>query len=193
MEWLGGELGLALMGVLVFVDAMLVVMPGEIAVTALGSLAVSHGSPSLALVIVVAAVAAWSGDITCYIVGRVAGAQRWPWMRGRRARWALEWARRRLERGMASVLFAARFVPFARLAVNLSAGASRVPTGRYLALAGAAATGWAVYQAAIGAIVTRLVPGGPVVAILVSITVALALGAGIDAVVSSTQRTRRDR
>ncbi len=40
-----------------------------------------------------------------------------------------------LVRRTAPALFTARFVPFARLAVNLTAGASRVPAARYLAVA----------------------------------------------------------
>jgi uncharacterized membrane protein len=54
----------------------------------------------------------------------------------------------------------------------------------------AAATGWAVYQAAVGAIVARLVPGGPVVAVLISIAVAIALGIIIDLIVTRLSPAR---
>jgi len=183
-DLLGGPGALVLMAALVYADALLVVVPGEVAVTTLGALTVSSGEPPLTAVIAVAALAAWLGDLTCYLLGRVVGTNRWRWMRSSRVRAALKWAERRLDRGTASVLFTARFVPFARLAVNLVAGASRVHALRYLALAALAATGWAAYQSAIGAVVATLVPGGPVVAVLVSIVVALALGALIDAVLS---------
>nr|WP_321182050.1 hypothetical protein [Microbacterium barkeri] len=82
--------------------------------------------------------------------------------------------------GTATVLFTARFVPFARLAINLVAGASRIHPPRYLGLVALAATGWALYQAAVGAVVASVVPGGPLVAVPVSIVCAVGLGLLID-------------
>lgn len=171
---------LMLMSLLVVGDAFFVVVPGEVAVTALGAIAVTTGSPPLWAVVVCAAVAATVGDACCYLIGRSVGTQRWRWMRVPRVQQALAWARRRLDGGMATVLFTARFVPFARLAINLVAGASRIPPPRYLALVALAATGWALYQAAVGAAVAAILPGGPLVAVPVSIVLAIGLGALID-------------
>ncbi|HIE60121.1 MAG TPA: hypothetical protein EYQ02_00020, partial [Microbacterium sp.] len=172
----GSAWALPLMFALVLADSLLVVVPGEVAVTAFGALAVTVGSPPLLGVVVVAAFAAFLGDMLVYIVGRSVGLNRWAWMRGRRVSAAIRWAHRRLHRSSATVVFTARFIPFARLAVNLTAGASKVPAPRYLALVAGAAAGWALYQAAVGAVVARLVPGGPVVAVVISIAVAIALG-----------------
>lgn len=174
--------------VLVFGDAFLVVIPGETAVTAFGALAVSQGVPLLWAVIVVAAAAAVCGDALCYLVGRTIGLERWRWMRRPRVQAAFGWARARLERRAALVLFTARFIPFARLAVNLTAGATRVPAPRYLAIAGAAALAWAAYQALIGAVVAAILPGGPVTAVIVSVVVAVGLGVAIDAVLARRLR-----
>lgn len=178
------------MAVLVFADAFLVVIPGEAAVTAFGALAVSHGTPPLVGVVLVAAAAAFAGDACCYLVGRTVGVERWAWMRRPRVRAALDWARARLERNAAVVLFTARFVPFARLAVNLAAGAARVAPARYLGVAAVAALAWAAYQAVIGAIVAAVVPGGPVVAVFVSIVVAVGIGVGIDLVLARRAKRR---
>ncbi|MFJ4252856.1 DedA family protein [Microbacterium sp. NPDC090003] len=186
---LDGPWALAVMCLLVFGDAFLVVIPGEVAVTALGAASVSTGAPPLWAVIACAAVAAALGDIACYLIGRFVGTERWRWTRAPRVRRALDWARRRLDGGMATVLFTARFVPFARLAINLVAGASRAHPPRYLALVTMAALGWAAYQASVGAAVAALLPGGPIVAIPVSIAVAVGLGLLIDLI---TRRSRRD-
>ena len=186
-ESLTGPWSLVLMSALVLGDAFFVVLPGEIAVTALGALAVSTGAPPLWSVIVCAAVAAAIGDGCCYLIGRVVGTERWRWMRAPRVQQALGWARRRLDAGTATVLFTARFVPFARLAINLVAGASRIHPPRYLALVTVAATGWALYHAAVGAAVAAVVPGGPLVAVPVSIVFAVGLGVLIDRI---TRRTR---
>ena len=175
---------LPLLFVLVLGDAFLVVIPGEAAVTALGALAVSQGEPMLAAIVLVAAAAALAGDGVCYLVGRTIGLERWRWMRAPRAQAAFAWARVRLERRAALVLFTARFIPFARLAVNLTAGATRLPAPRYLAVAGLAALAWALYQALVGAAVAALVPGGPVVAVVVSVVFAVGLGLAIDAVLA---------
>ncbi|MEV4667076.1 DedA family protein [Microbacterium sp. LWO12-1.2] len=184
---LTGPWSLALMSVLVLGDAFFVVVPGEIAVTALGALAVSTGTPPLWAVITCAAVAATLGDVCCYLIGRQVGLERWRWMRAARIQQTLGWARRRLDSGTATVLFTARFVPFARLAINLVAGASRIHPPRYLMLVTLAATGWAAYQAAVGAAVAAILPGGPLVAVPVSIAVAVGIGLLIDVI---TRRVR---
>lgn len=190
---LTGPWGLLLMAALVIGDAFTVVIPGEIAVTAVGALAVQTGHPPLWVVIAVAAVSALIGDASCYLIGRRVGTERWRWMRHPRVRAAVAGARRRLDRGTATVLFTARFIPFARLAVNLVAGAAHTPPVRYLALATVAATGWAAYQAALGAAIALLLPGGPVVTLLVSAGAAVGLGLLIDVAVSRARSSSRSR
>jgi membrane protein DedA with SNARE-associated domain len=176
---------------LVALDAFLVVIPGETAVTAFAALGVASGTPPLAAVVGIAAGAAFLGDALCYLIGRRVGLERWGWMRAPRAQSAFAWARTRLDRSTAAIVFTARFIPFARLAVNLTAGASRVPAPRYLAIASVAATGWAAYQSFVGAIVAWIIPGSTVVAVLVSIGVALALGVAVDGLLARRVGTRR--
>jgi len=185
-----GPWGLAVMALLVFGDAFLVVVPGEIAVTALGALSTSTGTPPLWAVILCAAAAAACGDLLCYGIGRWAGLERWRWMRDERLQRAQRWARGRLEAGTAVVLFTARFIPFARLAINLVAGATRIPFARYLGLVVLAATGWATYQAAIGAVFAAIFPDAPIVSVLISIVVAIGLGALIDLIIRRRSRGR---
>ena len=187
-EVLASPWSLAVMSLLVVGDAFVVVLPGEIAVTALGAVAATTGTPPLWVVVACAALAAVAGDTCCYVIGRLVGTERWRWMRGPRMQRALGWAARRLEHGAATVLFTARFVPFARLAVNLVAGASRLPAGRYLAFVGLAATGWALYQAAVGAVIAAVVPGGPLITVPLSVAVAVALGVVIDRVTARPSR-----
>ncbi|WP_438353324.1 dienelactone hydrolase family protein [Microbacterium sp. CJ88] len=180
----GSPGALPLLFALVLGDAFLVVLPGEAAVTAYAAISVSQGVPPLVAVIGVAAAAAMTGDFICYTVGRLVGLDRWAWMRRPRVARAFGWARERLERSTASVLFSARFIPFARLAVNLTAGAGRMPFGRYGLFAGGAAVLWAIYQAFIGAAVAQLIPGAPLLAVVISIVVALSVGALLDVVLT---------
>ncbi|WP_243076788.1 DedA family protein [Microbacterium sp. SS28] len=191
-DWLtalaGSPVALPLLFALVLGDAFLVLVPGEAAVTAFGALAVSTGAPPLVAVVTVAALAAGCGDACCYLVGRRVGLHRWRWMRAARTQAAFAWARTRLDERTALVLFTARFIPFARLAVNLVAGASRLPAPRYLAVAGGAALAWALYQALLGAAVAAILPGGSVVAVAVSVVVAVGIGLGLDAVLARSRR-----
>ncbi len=173
---------------LVLGDAFLVVLPGETAVTAYAALAVSAGQPALVAVILVAAGAALTGDISCYLIGRRVGLTRWAWMRRPRIVSAFAWARRRLDRSTAAVLFSARFIPFGRLAVNLTAGAGRLPAPRYVLFASGAALLWALYQAIIGALVAQLLPGSTAFAVVISIAVALLFGLALDAVLARRWR-----
>lgn len=173
---------------LVLGDAFLVVIPGETAVTAYAALSVSHGQPPLVAVIAVASAAALSGDVICYLIGRRVGLERWVWMRRPRVVAAFGWARDRLDRSTAAVLFSARFIPFGRLAVNLTAGAGRVAAPRYILFAAGAALVWALYQAFIGALVARLLPGSSVLAVVVSIVVALMAGLVLDALLARRWR-----
>lgn len=77
--------------VVVLADAFLVIIPGEVAVTAIAALSASTGQPWLIAVIGVAAAAALSGDLACYAIGRRAGLERWRWMRHPRAVRAFSW------------------------------------------------------------------------------------------------------
>lgn len=190
VDLLSGPWGLGLMSVLVLGDAFTVVIPGEVAVTVMAALSVAVEEPALWAVIACAAAAAAAGDLLCYGLGRMLGVERWRWMRAPRMRRARRWAQARLESGTAVVLFTARFIPFARLAVNIVAGATRVPLPRYAALIVLAASGWAVYQAGIGATVAAIVPGAPLVTVLISVGVAVALGVLIDLGVNAFSRRR---
>jgi membrane protein DedA with SNARE-associated domain len=94
------------------------------------------------------------------------------------------WAKRRLARSTAAVVFPARLIPFARIALHLTAGAARLPAPRSRGLCALAACAWAVYQSFIGAAMARLLPAYPVAAVLLSIAIALLVGWALDAVLT---------
>jgi DNA/RNA endonuclease G (NUC1)/membrane protein DedA with SNARE-associated domain len=186
----GSAAALPVLFALVLADAFLVVVPGEAAVTAFGALAVASGAPPLVGVVGIAAAAAFCGDAACYLIGRTVGLDRWRWMRHPRVSATLVWAARRLDQRAASVLFTARFIPFARLAVNLTAGAARMPAVRYLPLVAAAGLVWALYQSVIGAAVAHVLPGSPLAAVVVAVALALGIGFGVDLLIASRARRR---
>ncbi|MFE5673346.1 DedA family protein [Agromyces sp. NPDC056523] len=175
---------------LVVGDAFLVVLPSETAVVALGALAGATGEPPLAAVVATAAVGAVAGDLTCYAIGRGVGTERWAWQRRPRVAAAIARVRATVERRTAVLVFTARYIPFARIAVNLAAGAARIPLGRYALLSLAAGIGWALYNTAVGSLVGAAIGDRPFVAIGVSVAVAIALGLTVDAAFRLATRRR---
>lgn len=175
-------LPLALYG-LVVADAFLVILPSETAVVALGALAAASGSPSPVLLVAVAAVGALTGDLAVFAIGRAAGFDRWAWMRRGRVGAALARVRSTIQSRPAVLIFTARYIPYARIAVNLAAGASGLPLRRYLPLAALAGVAWACYNVAVGALFGGALPGQPVLAIALSVVVAVSLGVLVDLVI----------
>ncbi|MDR5701057.1 DedA family protein [Agromyces aerolatus] len=173
---------------LVVLDAFVVVVPSETAVVALGALAASTGAPSPWFVIPVAAVGAVIGDLACYAIGRSAGLDRWAWQRRPSVARALARVRATVERRTAVLVFTARYIPFARIAVNLAAGAAHIPLGRYLPLSAAAGLAWAGFNTGMGAVVGSVFADQPLLAVAVSIPLAVMLGLSVDAVVRRTAR-----
>ena len=186
LEWLTGAAGSPWLYVGVFLlvvaDAFTVILPSETVVVALASLALSTGEPSLWILIPAATLGAIVGDNLCYAIGRRIGTSRFRWMRGPRVSSAIEYARRALDKRPASLILTARYIPFARIAANLTAGATRFPYRRYLPLTIVAGAGWALYNCVIGALFGAWLAAYPILAIVVSIAVAIALGVTIDAI-----------
>lgn len=175
---------------LVLFDAFLVIVPSETVVVALGALALSTGSPNVWVLIPVAAVAAAAGDNLCFALGRAVGTSRWAWMRRPRVQRAIDVARRALERRAASVILTARYVPFARIAVNLTAGATGFSYRRYLPLTMLAGLCWAVFNVLVGASVGSLFPGQPLAAVAIAVVCAILLGIVVDLVTGALARRR---
>jgi membrane-associated protein len=178
--------------VLTVLDAFLVVVPSETVIVALAALSLSAGSPDLALLVPVAAVAAVIGDSLTFWVGRTLGVTRFRWMRRPRVVRVLAWAARSLDQRAAVVLLTARFVPFGRIAVNLAAGATGFRYPRFLALTAIAGVCWAIYNVLVGALFGTLFEGRPVLAVAVSVVVAVGLGALVDRA-STIAARRRNR
>ncbi|WP_243695219.1 DedA family protein [Agromyces protaetiae] len=176
---------------LVVGDAFLVVLPGETAVVALGALWAATGHPPLWATLAAAAAGAITGDALCYLIGRRIGLDRWRWQREGRAGAAIQRARATVHRRTAVLVFTARYVPFARIAVNLAAGAGRVPLARYLPLSIGAGVLWAAFNTTVGATVGQAFADQPLVAVAVSVPVAIVLGLLVDRLVAVIDSRRR--
>jgi membrane protein DedA with SNARE-associated domain len=132
------------------VDGFFPPIPSESVVIGLAALGMSQGTPNMWLLVLVAALGAFTGDQLAYQIGsRVTG--RGPrLLRSGRARSGVRRAEDVLARRGAAFIIAARFVPVARVAVNMTAGAVGYPRRRFVGLAAIASASWAAYAALIG-------------------------------------------
>jgi len=174
---------------LTLADAFLVIVPSETVVVGLAAISATSGEPNLVALTPLAAVAAVIGDSLTYALGRRLGSDRFRWQRRPKIVAATEWARLALTKRAAVVLLTARFVPFGRIAVNITAGATGFSYRRFLPLTAIAGCVWALYNVAIGALFGTWFHDNPLLAIALSIVVAI--GAGILVDVASARIARR--
>ena len=158
-------------------DGFLPVVPGESVVITAGVFAAT-GQPDLAMVVAVAALGAFVGDHTSYLIGHRAGPRLYAWARpGSRRRAALDRASRLLAARGGVLLVTARYVPGLRTAVTLTAGAVGWPLRRFTPFAALAALTWAGWSAGIGYVGGLAFERDPLHGLLLGIGLALALAA----------------
>lgn len=177
----------------VLVDAFFPPVPSESVVIAAAAAAVAVGTPSLPLVIACAAAGAIAGDNLTYAIGRRVPIERLRFLRGPRMSSALARARQGIHRRTAVLLLSARYVPVGRVAVNLMAGASRVPAKRFLFLSSLAGASWAVYSVTVGVVAAHWLGGNAFLAMIVGIALGISAGIVLDAVLRAVSRRRERR
>jgi membrane protein DedA with SNARE-associated domain len=168
-------------------DALVPVVPSEtLAIT--GGVLAGLGELHLGTVIASAAVGAFIGDSSAYLVGRKIGAPaRERLFRGPQARRLLAWAEKQLtERGPYLILIA-RFVPGGRTATTFTAGLVRFRAVVFFPIAAFAAVAWAAYAVLLGYYGGRVFEERP----LLALGVALGIAFGVTAVVELTRKLRQ--
>jgi membrane protein DedA with SNARE-associated domain len=131
-----------------------------------------------------AALGAFGGDNIAYLMGRKVGTRRWRWMRGRRMQTAFQWAGRELRKRPASLVLVARFVPIGRVAVNLTAGATRFRHLRFVGLTVLSAALWSSYSVAIGMFFGQWFENNHLLGAAIAIACAIVLGIIVDLLIS---------
>jgi membrane protein DedA with SNARE-associated domain len=132
------------------IDAFFPIVPSESLVVTAGVFA-ANGEPNLAGVIVVAALGAFAGDHVSYIFGRTAGGKLLRRAQpGSRKAAALERGGKLLNDRGGTILIVCRYIPGARTAITLTAGAVRYPLRSFSFFDGIAASSWAAYSALVG-------------------------------------------
>ncbi|MFD4422605.1 DedA family protein [Agromyces sp. NPDC058484] len=186
---LAGSPWLYLVVVLVcLIDGFFPPVPSETVVVAAAAVSASTGSPHMLLLVAVAALGAMAGDNIAFEIGRRIGVSRFRWMRTAKVAAAFDWARRGLDRRGAVLIFTARYIPVGRIAVNMTAGATRYPRRRFIPLSAVAGLTWAVYSTVIGLVAGQWLHDQPLLAVLVAIGFAAVVGAVVDVAIRWAQR-----
>ena len=162
------------------IDGFFPPIPSESVVVGLAAVAATADVPNPWLLIAVAALGAFTGDNTAYLIGRSVGTQRWRWMRGPRMQRAFRWAGRELRKRPASLILVARFVPIGRVAVNLTAGATHFSRPRFIGMTVLSATLWATYSVAIGLFFGQWFEHNHLLGAAIAIVCAIVLGILVD-------------
>ncbi|HEY6785066.1 MAG TPA: DedA family protein [Gemmatimonadales bacterium] len=168
-------------------DALLPVVPSETAVITAGVVA-SGGDLSLPLVILAAALGAFLGDNTAYLIGRRFGKRVADRFSGDRSRRRIDWAQAQLQERGGELIAIGRFIPGGRTAVTLSAGTLRFPWRRFMLFDAAAAFGWALYASLLGYIGGRAFES-TWKGLLLALGIAFAVAGGIEIVRWARKRT----
>ena len=168
--------------ILVFaaVDAFFPPIPSESAIVALAAFSASSGDPDLVLLGLAAVAGALVGDHAAYGVGRWMGTERFAILRRPAAVELIERAETELDKRAASLILTARFIPVGRVAVNVTAGATRFRYRRFAPLAVIAATAWATYCVLVGLLAGSWVKDQPLLGAAGAIVFALLVGVVID-------------
>jgi membrane-associated protein len=183
---------LVMAGILV-IDGFFPFVPGETAVVTLSTLVAAGGGQLLWLVLAVAVAATMVGDAISFFIGRRLGLDRWGWMRGPRMSAVFARASVGLNRRPGLYLIGAKFLPFVRVAVTMTAGASGLTVRRYLPRSFVASTIYTLYHVAVGAAAGFWFAVNPLVAALIAIAVVFALGFCLDGISRLRRRTRATR
>jgi len=168
--------------VLALLDAVVPVVPSETAVITAGVVAAA-GDLSLPLIICAAALGAFLGDNTAYLIGRRFGVRAQNrFFSGAKARARTDWAERQLDERGGQLIVVARFIPGGRTAVTLSAGTLRYPWRRFLVFDAVAALVWASYAALLGYFGGHAFEQAPWKGLVLALAIGFALGGAVEAV-----------
>lgn len=133
-----------------FFDAVIPIVPSETAVITAGVVA-STGGLNLPVIIAVAAVGAFLGDNTAYLIGRRFGQRvKDRFFRGEKSKKRLDWAEQQVKERGGELIAVARFIPGGRTAVTLTAGTLRFEWPRFAMYDGIAAVIWSLYASLLG-------------------------------------------
>jgi membrane protein DedA with SNARE-associated domain len=176
--------------VLAALDALIPIVPAETVVITAGVVAAA-GDLSLAIVIPAAAIGAFLGDNSAYLIGRRFGGRATSRWTSAKAQHRIEGVERQLDERGGELIAIARFIPGGRTAVTLSAGTLGYPWRRFALFDAIAVVLWASYAALLGYFGGKAFEQAPWKGLLLAIGIAFAIAATVEGVRWVLRRRRR--
>ena len=173
----------------VLIGSIVPIVPTGAVVGAAAAIAVSSGSMSLPLVILLSVVGALLGDFATFAVAHAGSSAAQRWVTGRQSPERLAAARAQFERRGWVLIVVGRVMPAGRIPVLLAAGALEYPWRRLVPAAALGCVLWAIAYAALGVLSGGLFDD-PVLATVLAAVLVLVL-AGLGSWVSTWLRRRR--
>jgi membrane-associated protein len=163
-------------------DAILPIVPSETAVITAGVVA-SAGGLNLPIVIAAAALGAFTGDNTAYLIGRRWGERaKDRFFQGEKAKRRIDWAERQLTERGGELIAIGRFIPGGRTAVTLTAGTLEYPWRRFAFYDAIAALVWALYASFLGYFGGHAFEQAPWKGLALALGIAFAVGGLVEVV-----------
>ncbi len=193
-DWLDRVSGhwwfLVIIVVIAFLDSVIPIVPSETCVI-IGGVAASQGTQSLLIVIGTAALGAFLGDNTAFLLG-VRASDRFHRRAERRPRFAakMAWARQQIHERGGLLLITARFIPGGRTALTLSCGITRQRRSWFIRWVLVATVIWASYAALLGRIGGEAFKDDHTKAFLMAFGLAIATNIGIEITRHYVKRNR---
>src|SRR5690625_3931213 len=180
---------------LCLIDGFFPPVPSESVVIALAALSIASGTgtPNLWFVAAVAAAGAFSGDQIAYFIGRKLDLPNSRLARNPRGARMIAAAGRSLKRRGALYIFAARYVPIRRVAVNMTAGSIRYDHRRFVTLTSCSAVTWSIYTIALALSAGAWFDDHPIIAMIVGVVLGVAIGVAVEWIITLVQRRRAKR
>lgn len=162
------------------IDGFFPVLPSESLIVALAAVWVGWDAWHVVALALVGAAGALIGDQIAYRIGRSVGTSRFKWMHRPRIRKVFDMAEHQLEQRGAVLIFTARYIPVGRVAVNFTAGATRYSQRSFTFFDTLGCVLWGFYSVAIGALAGHWMEDNKVLAIVISVAIAIVLGWVLD-------------
>lgn len=173
----------------VLIGSIVPIVPTGAVVGAAAAVAVSSGSMSLPLVLLLSVIGALLGDLATFAVAHAGSSAAQRWVTGRQSPERLAAARAQFERRGGVLIVVGRVLPAGRIPVLLAAGALEYPWRRLVPAATIGCVLWAIAYAALGVLSGGLFDD-PVLATVLAALLVLVL-AGVGSLVSAWRRRRR--
>jgi membrane protein DedA with SNARE-associated domain len=175
----------------VLIGSIVPIVPTGAVVGAAAAIAVSSGSMSLPLVLLLSVVGALLGDFATFALAHAGSSAAQRWVTGRQSPERLAAARAQFERRGGVLIVVGRLMPAGRIPVLLAAGALEYPWRRLVPAATLGCILWAIAYAALGVLSGGLFDD-PVLATVLAALLVLVL-AVVGSLASTWLRRRRAR